>query len=265
MVAELAVRLPAGSQLAIGSRQELPLPVPRSAGPGRPRRDRGRRPGAWTQARPRSLLARRRRRARGRRDGRASSSAPRDGPPASYLAALAIEGRRLAAATIATTFTGDDRFMADYLRSEFLDRVSRADVVVPHPDVDPRPDVAVRCATSPSARSARPRARPARAPQPPGDPARPPRRVVPLPPPVPRAAARRAGPSGAGDGARAPPPRRRRGTRRTASRKRPSSTPSRPATPIGSPASCSSWPTRSGPAGGSTRSCAGWSGSRPTA
>ncbi len=28
---------------------------------------------------------------------------------------------------VTSTFTGDDRFMADYLRSEFLDRVSRSD------------------------------------------------------------------------------------------------------------------------------------------
>ena len=30
---------------------------------------------------------------------------------------------------IGATFTGDDRFMGDYLRSEFLDRVSRAEVL----------------------------------------------------------------------------------------------------------------------------------------
>ena len=29
---------------------------------------------------------------------------------------------------VTSTFTGDDRFVADYLRSELLDRVSRADV-----------------------------------------------------------------------------------------------------------------------------------------
>ena len=44
-----------------------------------------------------------------------------------YLAALAMKAGG-SPGDIATTFTGDDRFVADYLRSEFLDHVSRADV-----------------------------------------------------------------------------------------------------------------------------------------
>ena len=48
-------------------------------------------------------------------------------PAGLYLAALAMNaGSRHA--DIAQRFTGGDRFMGDYLRSEFLDRVSRADV-----------------------------------------------------------------------------------------------------------------------------------------
>ena len=48
-------------------------------------------------------------------------------PAGLYLAALAMKaGSRHV--DIAQRFTGDDRFMGDYLRSEFLDRVSRADV-----------------------------------------------------------------------------------------------------------------------------------------
>ena len=48
-------------------------------------------------------------------------------PAGLYLAALASRGAASTPA-IGATFTGDDRFMGDYLRSEFLDRVSRADV-----------------------------------------------------------------------------------------------------------------------------------------
>ena len=47
-------------------------------------------------------------------------------PAGLYLAALAINaGSRVESGF---RFTGDDRFVGDYLRSEFLHRVSRADV-----------------------------------------------------------------------------------------------------------------------------------------
>ena len=49
-------------------------------------------------------------------------------PVGLYLAALAMKAGG-AYTEIGATFTGDDRFMGDYLRSEFLDRVSRAEVL----------------------------------------------------------------------------------------------------------------------------------------
>ena len=56
-----------------------------------------------------------------------SCGPPRAGPSALYLAALAVTaGARHR--DIGVTFTGDDRFMGDYLRAELLDRVSPADV-----------------------------------------------------------------------------------------------------------------------------------------
>ena len=120
------MRLPAGSQLAIGSRQELPVPVPRLRAQGRlveigaddlamDRRGgavaaRGRRCRRWPRPRCDDLVER------------------TEGWPAGlYLAALAINAGS-PHVDVGFTFTGDDRFMADYLRSEFLDRVSRADV-----------------------------------------------------------------------------------------------------------------------------------------
>ena len=48
-------------------------------------------------------------------------------PAGLYLAALAINAGG-AHVDVAHTFTGDDRFMGDYLRTEFLDRVSPADL-----------------------------------------------------------------------------------------------------------------------------------------
>ena len=125
MVAELAVRLPAGSRLAIGSRQELPLPVPRLRAHGR-LVEVGATDLAMTSAEAGALLH-----AAGvdvaepevealveRTEGWAAGL---------YLAALAMKAGG-SPGDIATTFTGDDRFVADYLRSEFLDHVSRADV-----------------------------------------------------------------------------------------------------------------------------------------
>ena len=49
-------------------------------------------------------------------------------PVGLYLAALAMKAGG-STSEIGATFTGDDRFMGDYLRSEFLDRVSRAEVL----------------------------------------------------------------------------------------------------------------------------------------
>ena len=49
-------------------------------------------------------------------------------PVGLYLAALAMRAG-CGSTEIGSTFAGDDRFMGDYLRSEFLDRVSRAEVL----------------------------------------------------------------------------------------------------------------------------------------
>ncbi|MGH8977169.1 MAG: hypothetical protein ACRDV7_03760, partial [Acidimicrobiia bacterium] len=125
IIAGLALRLPAGSQFAIGSRQEVPVPVSRLRAQG----------GtieldvehlAMDHAEAQSLL--------GSAGIALAESAVRDlverteGWPAGlYLAALAMNagGSHI---DVAQTFTGGDRFMGDYLRSEFLARVSRADV-----------------------------------------------------------------------------------------------------------------------------------------
>ena len=61
-------------------------------------------------------------------------------PAGLYLAALAMRAGSPRAEAV-FSITGDDRFVGDYLRSELLDRVSRAEVAVPHPHVDPRPHV----------------------------------------------------------------------------------------------------------------------------
>ncbi len=123
-IAQIAVDLPAESQLAIGSRDRLPLPAARlraqgglveigvddlamdeaeaaalleAAGLGLP------------EAQVRDLV--------GRTEG---------WPVGLYLAALAMQAGAHHT-DVAVPFTGDDRFIADYLRAEFLDRVSPAE------------------------------------------------------------------------------------------------------------------------------------------
>ena len=124
VIAELALRLPAGSQMAIGSRQEVPLPVSllRSRGGIL---EIGADELAMSRPEAQSLLV-----------GAGLESAEdladelidrTEGWPAGlYLAALAINAGSRVESTF--RFTGDDRFIGDYLRSEFLQRVSRADV-----------------------------------------------------------------------------------------------------------------------------------------
>ena len=124
IIAELALRLPAGSQLAIGSRREVPVPVSllrARAGI----MELGVDDLAMSGPEARSLLA-------GAGVAFAEDLADElvdrtEGWPAGlYLAALAINaGSRV---EHSFRFTGDDRFLGDYLRSEFLHRVSRADV-----------------------------------------------------------------------------------------------------------------------------------------
>ena len=76
-------------------------------------------------------------------------------PAGLYLAALAVNAGGSSTAAGAA-LTGDDRFIEDYLRSEILDRVSPDGGIVPHPHGGPRPDVR-------SALRRRPRCRPDRA------------------------------------------------------------------------------------------------------
>ena len=125
MIAGLALRLPTGSQLAIGSRQQAPVPVSRLRAQGIVLELRAEHL-AMDRAEAQLLL-----------DAAGVELAEPDvndlverteGWPAGlYLAALAMNaGSRHV--DIAQRFTGGDRFMGDYLRSEFLDRVSRADV-----------------------------------------------------------------------------------------------------------------------------------------
>ena len=136
MIAELSMRLPEGSQLAIGSRQDVPVPVARL------RAQRGvveigiddlamDRPAArallagagWSGCRILRSIT--------------SSAAPRAGRPVCTWRRWRSTPDLAPAVT--STFTGDDRFVADYLRSEFLDRVVPRRRVVPDAHVDPRP------------------------------------------------------------------------------------------------------------------------------
>ena len=124
MVAEFALRIPEGSELAIGSRQQVPLPVSRL------RADRsmievGVEQLAMGDVEAQLLLS-----GAGVQlddaDRQALVSRTEGWPAGLYLAALAI-GPGSRRAHISESFSGDDRFMGDYLRSEFLRRVSRAD------------------------------------------------------------------------------------------------------------------------------------------
>jgi LuxR family transcriptional regulator, maltose regulon positive regulatory protein len=123
-IAQIAVDLPPGAQLAIGSRERLPLPEARLRAQGG-LVEIGLDDLAMDEAEASSLLG-----AAGIRlsEARVSDLVGRtEGWPVGlYLAALAL----LAGARhtdVAVPFTGDDRFIADYLRAEFLDRVSPAE------------------------------------------------------------------------------------------------------------------------------------------
>src|SRR5690348_17047119 len=123
-IAEFALRLPPGWQLGLASRTVVPLPTARLRAQGRilevtaddlamgPREADSLLKGAGVEADEasvRDLLQR------------------TEGWPAGlYLAALAIKsgGRK---SDVGFTFTGDDVYMGDYLRSELLDRISGAE------------------------------------------------------------------------------------------------------------------------------------------
>jgi LuxR family maltose regulon positive regulatory protein len=120
-VAEVAVRLPAGSQLLLASRRTPPLPVALLRAQGR-MVEIGADELAMNEQEARALLE-------GAGVGLADTEVAElvgrtEGWPVGlYLAALALKagGRHQQAAL---GFTGDDRFMADYLRSELLARLS---------------------------------------------------------------------------------------------------------------------------------------------
>ena len=124
-ITELALSVPAGSQFAIASRDVLPLPTARLRAEG----------GIVEVGADELAMG----------DGEASSLLTEAGielggeevhdlvertegwPAGLYLAALAMKAGSPRAEAV-FSFTGDDRYMGDYLRSEFLDRVSRAEV-----------------------------------------------------------------------------------------------------------------------------------------
>ena len=261
-IAELALGLPAGSQLAIGSRDTPPLPAARLRAQGGIL-EIGADDLTMDEHEAAALLE-------------GAGVEPVDEhvrelvvrtegwPVGLYLAALAMKAGS-PYPDVGSTFTGEDRFVGDYLHSEFLDRLSPAEVSFLDAHLDPRPDV--RSALRRHAGSDAIERGPGRAgrPKPAGDPARPTPGLVPLPPPVPRAAGGRAprgaSPSSSPSYTCGPQP----GTRPTACRRSPSTT-RRPAeTPTAWVAWSCSWRTRRGPVGGPTPSCAGWSGSRPRA
>ena len=123
-IAELALGLPAGSQLAIGSRDRAPLPAARLRAQGGIV-EIGVDALAMGESEAASLLA-----------GAGVDPADVDlrelvlrtegWPVGLYLAALAIKAGG-PHADIGATLTGDEWFISDYLRSEFLDPVSGAD------------------------------------------------------------------------------------------------------------------------------------------
>ncbi len=229
-VAALALGLPTGSQLAIGSRREPPLPTARLRAQGNIV-EIGVDDLAMGGAEAGFLLN-----GAGVQLGEADVAellrCTEGWPVGLYLAALAMTAGS-PNAEIGLTFSGDDRFMSDYLRAEILDRVLPAEASFLTQHVDPRFDVRTALRRHAGSNGIGSHARGARGPQPARDATRPPPRVVPLPPPVPRAAGDRAAaartgnrhatpPAGrrvvrgerhAGDGARARPGFRRRGSR----------------------------------------------------
>jgi LuxR family transcriptional regulator, maltose regulon positive regulatory protein len=123
-IAQLALGLPAESQLAVGSRHELPLPTARLRAQGGIVEigvddlaiSEGEAP-ALLQGAGVELVDEELRELVQRTEG---------WPVGLYLAALAMTVGS-PHTEVGLTFTGDDRFMGDYLRSEILDRVSPAE------------------------------------------------------------------------------------------------------------------------------------------
>ena len=124
-LAAISLGLPAGSQLAIGSRNALPLPAARL-----------RAHGGMVEIGVDDLAMGPDEAAALMRAADVEMAEPdvqeivrrtEGWPVGLYLAALAVKAGG-SHEDVGVTFSGDDRFMSDYLRSEFLDRVSRSDV-----------------------------------------------------------------------------------------------------------------------------------------
>lgn len=124
VIAELAVCLPPRSQLAIGSRADVPIPVPRLRAQGAIL-EVGMHDLAMNTAEAGQLLS-------GAAvelhdpDVRVLHERTEGWPVGLYLAALAIKAGS-PPADAGFTVSGDDRFMGDYLRTELLGRVSRTE------------------------------------------------------------------------------------------------------------------------------------------
>jgi LuxR family maltose regulon positive regulatory protein len=124
-IAELALHLPAGSQLAMATRGDPPLPIARLRA-GRSVLEIGVPDLAMNEVEARALLT-----GAGLELPDAETAAllerTEGWPVGLYLAALALKagGRELRGGM---PFSGDDRLMADYLRSELLARLSDEDV-----------------------------------------------------------------------------------------------------------------------------------------
>ena len=124
-IAELALHLPLGWQFALASRTKVPLPTARLRAQGGIV-EVGADDLAMSPEEASSLLE-----GAGVKPDVASTSElvqrTEGWPTGLYIAALAIRaGTRQS--EVGFTFTGDDRYMGDYLRSELLDRVSGSEV-----------------------------------------------------------------------------------------------------------------------------------------
>ena len=124
-IAELALRLPPGWQLALASRTAVPLPTARLRAQGGileittgdlamgPPEARSLLKGAGVETDEPSL--------------RDLLQRTEGWPTGLYIAALAIKSGTPRHNDVGFTLTGDDVYMGDYLRSELLDRISRAE------------------------------------------------------------------------------------------------------------------------------------------
>jgi LuxR family maltose regulon positive regulatory protein len=125
VISEVALSVPPGSQFAIASRSDLPLPTARLRAEGAVL-EIGVSELAMNEEEASLLLHE-----AGvelRSDEVRDLMGRTEGWPAGlYLAALAVNAGTPPTEAV-FTFTGDDRYMGDYLRSEILDRVSRAEV-----------------------------------------------------------------------------------------------------------------------------------------